>query len=104
MLRNVHAVVDGLKLYLEQTWYIVTQNKFYDDWKCPYHVSNVFVLIYRRNDNETWIKTLGRLKDSKVAVWGGIYNKLEKAYNISKGTFCRRSVFKYGNIYVINNL
>lgn len=72
MLKDVYAVADGLKLYLEQSGDTVIQNIFYNGWKHDHYVGNVLVFAPSGLIIACAMNAPGSMHDSSVAEWGGV--------------------------------
>jgi hypothetical protein len=80
MLRNVWAVADGLKLYLEQAGDVVIQNIFYNGWQHDHYVSNVLVFAPNGCIYICAINAPGAMHYSQIADWGNVYSKLGRVF------------------------
>ena len=81
MLGDVFCVADGLKLTLEQSRDFVIQNMFYNGWNHDHYVGNVFVFAPSGVIIACALNAAGSMHESFITDWGGIYPKLETAYN-----------------------
>lgn len=80
-LHDVFGVMDGLKLYLQQSGHYIMQNMFYNGWKHDHYVGNVFVFVPDGTIAACALNAPGSLHDSQIAEWGGIYKKLQDTYD-----------------------
>ena len=76
-LKNVYAMADGLKLYLEQSSDCTIQNMFYNGWTHDHYVSNVFVFSPAGVIISFSLNAPGATHDSSIADYGGVYKKLK---------------------------
>ncbi len=79
--------MDGLKLYLHKSPHQSIQEMFYNGWKVDHYVTYVFVFVPDGTISIAFFNVPGCVHDSQVAIWGGIYNKLEPVYK-SNGVVC----------------
>lgn len=90
-LKDVYAVADGLKLYLESSSECTMQNMFYNGWTHDHYVSNIFVLAPNGCVIACALNAPGSMHDSSIAEWGNVYTKLEDSH------------IKYGGICVVDS-
>jgi hypothetical protein len=74
--------VDGLKLYLQQSGSWVIQHIFYNGWKHDHYVGNVLVFVPDGTIAARALNAPGSLHESQISEWGGIYQKLQAAYEL----------------------
>lgn len=73
MLQDVYAVVDCLKLYLQQNGDAIIQNMFYNGWTHDHYVGNLFVFAPSGIVIACAYNAPGSMHDSTIADWGRIY-------------------------------
>lgn len=91
MLEDAYAVVDGLKLRLEQSEQsgdCVIQNMFYNNCTHDHYVGNVFVFSPNGVIICCALNAPGAIHDSTIAEWGKVYAKLQATFERSGG-MCR---------------
>ena len=97
-LENVYCFADGLKLTLEAAPGIDIQGMYYNGWTHDHYITNLFVYSLSGRIICCVVNAPGSLHDSTLATWGGVYEKLESAYNTSGGVCCVDSAFQAGNV------
>jgi hypothetical protein len=93
LLTDVWCAMDGLKLSLECARDPEYENDFYNGWTCDHYVSSVFVFCPDGSIAVCAYNVPGSVHDSKIAVLGGIYNKLDKVFRDNGGKCCVDSAF-----------
>ena len=78
---RVCFAVDGLKLMLEQSSDCVIQERFYNGWTHDHYVTNVFTFAPNGTIVDMVINGPGNMHDSTLALYGGVYDRLEKFYD-----------------------
>ena len=98
LLVDCYCMVDGFKLYLQQSGDSVIQSCFYNGWKHNHFVTNIFafapngsIIAYTLNGPGTW-------HDSTLAHWGSSYSKLQKCWEEHHGKVLMDSAFA-SNMY-----
>ena len=86
-------MMNGLKLYLQQTADTEVQARFYNGWTHGHYVTFVFVFCPNGTISISFFNVLGAVHDSQVAHWGRIYDKLERVYNETGGKCTVDSAF-----------
>ena len=81
LLDYVFFAVDSLELMLEQSGDCVIQERFYNGWTHNNYASNVFIFAPNGTILDMVINGPGSMHDSTLALYGGIYDRLEKMYN-----------------------
>ena len=95
-LEDAWCVMDGVKLLLETSGSNRIQECFYNGWTHDHYVSNVFVFSPAGVIATCSINNPGCMHDSQIAEQGGVYAKLEMAYNASGGKAVVDSAFARG--------
>jgi len=80
-LTDVYAVMDGLKLYLQQSGDCVMQNMFYNGWKHDRFVGNAMVFVPDGTIVACECNAPGSMHDSQIAETAKIYSKLQNIYD-----------------------
>jgi len=85
--------MDGIKLLLEKAGDEFIQNDYYNGWVCDHYTSAVLVFCPDGTIPICCYNVPGSVHDSKIAVWGGIYDKLVSVYEANGGKCCVDSAF-----------
>ncbi len=103
-LRDVFSVADGLKLCFQACAGLVEQGMYYNGWTHGHYVTNLFVFSICGRIIACVLNVPGSIHDSTVAVWGGVYDKLEAVFNENGGKCCVDSAFASGpNAFLIRS-
>jgi hypothetical protein len=79
-LKDVWCTMDGLKLPLQQSGNTLIHNNFYNGWTHDHYVTNIFCFCPDGTIPICITILPGSIHDSKDAVIGRVYKKLEKVY------------------------
>jgi len=79
-LTNVWGAMDGLKIDIEQSSDALTQNGFYNGWKCDHFISNLFLFSPAGKICAAYFNAPGTTHDSTMARLGCIYDKIDTVY------------------------
>ncbi len=85
LLHNCWAMMDGLKLHLQQSGNTTIQERFYNGWTHDHYVTSVFCFCPDRTISIAFFNVPGSVHDSQVAELGNIYEKLEQVYETTGG-------------------
>jgi hypothetical protein len=88
--------MDGVKLLLETSGSYRIQECFYNGWTHDHYVSNIFVFCPSGVIVACSVNNPGCMHDSQIAEQGGVYAKLEIAYDASGGKGVVDSAFARG--------
>ena len=88
--------MDGLKLYLQQSGNAEIQEWYYNGWTHRHYVTSVFCFCPDGTIPIAFFNVPGSVRDSQVAEFGNIYNKLEDVY-LSTGAKCYVDL-AFGNV------
>ena len=80
LLVDCYCMVDGLKLYLQQSGDSVIQSCFYNGWKHDHYVTNIFAFAPNGSIITCTLNAPGTWHDSTLAHWGSMYSKLQKCW------------------------
>ncbi len=80
MFQNVWCTMDGIKLLLECAGDEEVQNQFYNGWTCDHSVSAVLVFCPDGTIPICCYNVPGTVHDSKIALIGKVYEKLNTIY------------------------
>jgi hypothetical protein len=89
---RVWAAMDGLKLPLQQSTHWLKQSAFYNGWLSHTYVNSVFCFAPDGKIRCATINAPGSWHDSTQADYG-VYDKLEKVYNLTGGKVVVDSAF-----------
>ena len=93
LLQNVWCTMDGIKLLLECAGDDEEQNQYYNGWTCDHYVSAVFVFCPDGTIPICCYNVPGTVHDSKIALIGKIYEKLNTVYSETGGCCTVDSAF-----------
>ena len=79
-LNDCWGAMDGLKVGVECAGDEVTQNRFYNGWKCDHYISNVFLFSPAGKICAVYFNAPGIVHDSTMAQMSGIYDKIDDVY------------------------
>ncbi len=96
LLNDCWAMMDGLKLYLQQSANAIIQERYYNRWMHNHYVTSIFCFCPDGTIPLAFFNVPGSVQDCQVAEFGNIYNKLEDVYLSMGGECCIDSTF--GNI------
>lgn len=100
----MYAVYDGLKLYLEQSGDKLIQNIFYYWFTHDHYVGNVFVFAPNNKIVACAINAPGSMNESMIAKCGGVYETLQKKFDLCRGQVVLCSAFaKVKYIFLIRS-
>ena len=83
LLVDCYCMVDGLKLYLQQSGDSVIQSRFYNGWKQDHFVANIFAFALNGSIIACTLNAPGTWHDSTLAHWGPMYSKLQSIGKIT---------------------
>ena len=98
LLVDCYCMVDGLKLYLQQSGDSVIQSRFYNGWKHDHFVTNIFAFAPNGSIIACTLNAPGTWHDSTLAHWGSMYSKLQKCWEEHHGKVLMDSAFA-SNMY-----
>ena len=98
LLVDCYCMVDGLKLYLQQSGDSVIQSRFYNGWKHEHIVTNIFAFAPNGSIIACTLNAPGTWHDSTLAHWGSMYLKLQKCWGEHYGKVLMDSAFA-SNMY-----
>ena len=98
LLVDCYCMVDGLKLYLQQSGDSVIQSLFYNGWKHDHFVTNIFAFAPNGSIIACTLNAPGTWHDSTLAHWGSMYSKLQKCWEKHHGKVLMDSAFA-SNMY-----
>ena len=98
LLVDCYCMVDGLKLYLQQSGDSVIQSRFYNGWKHDHFVTNIFAFAPNGSIIACTLNAPGTWHDSTLAHWGSMYSKLQKCWEEHHGKVLMDSSFA-SNMY-----
>ena len=98
LLVDCYCMVDGLKLYLQQSGDSVIQSRFYNGWKHDHFVTNIFAFAPNGSIIACTLNALGTWHDSTLAHWGSMHSKLQKCWEEHHGKVLMDSAFA-SNMY-----
>ena len=98
LLVDCYCMVDGLKVYLQQSGDSVIQSRFYNGWKHDHFVTNIFAFAPNGSIIACTLNALGTWHDSTLAHWGSMYSKLQKCWEEHHGKVLMDSAFA-SNMY-----
>ena len=98
LLVDCYCMVDGLKLYLQQSGDSVIQSRFYNGWKHDHFVTNIFAFAPNGSIIACTLNAPGTWHDSTLAHWGSMYAKLQKCWEEHHGKVLMDSAFA-SNMY-----
>lgn len=93
LLRDVCAVMDGLKVRLEANGTYEVQSIFYNGWTHDHYVTNVLVFAPNGRIIAASLNAPGCLHDSVVADYGGVYKVLKRLYDETRARVVVDSAF-----------
>ena len=93
LLVDCYCMVDGLKLYLQQSGDSVIQSHFYNGWKHDHFVTNIFAFEPNGSIIACTLNAPGTWHDSTLAHWGSMYSKLQKCWEEHHGKVLMDSAF-----------
>ena len=79
LLVDCYCMVDGLKLYLQQSGDSVIQSRFYNGWKHDHFVTNIFAFAPNGSIIACTLNAPGTWHDSTLAHWESMYSKPQQA-------------------------
>ena len=82
---DCYCMVDGLKLYIQQSGDSVIQSRFYNGWKHDHFVTNIFAFAPNGSIIACTLNAPGTWHDSTLAHWGSMYLKLQKCWEEHHG-------------------
>jgi len=80
LLTNVWGAMDGLKLRLQSPGGEIEQSLYYNGWTHDHYATNLFLFSPDGRIRAMYINAPGCLHDSTLAVWSGIYTKIERLH------------------------
>ena len=92
-LTRVWGAMDGLKVLIEASTDDSIQRRFYNGWTHDHYITNIFLFAPDGRIRASYINAPGCLHDSTLAIWSGIYDKLNEAYNEHGGRVVVDSAF-----------
>ena len=95
---DCYCMVDGLKLYLQQSGDSVIQSCFYNGWKHDHFVTNIFAFAPNGSIIACTLNAPGTWHDSTLAHWRSMYSKLQKCWEEHHGKVLMDSAFA-SNMY-----
>ena len=98
LLVDCYCMVDGLKLYLQQSGDSIIQSRFYNGWKHDHFVTNIFAFAPNGSIIACTLNAPGTWHDSTLAHWGSMYSKLQKCWEEHHGKVLMDSAFA-SNMY-----
>ena len=98
LLVDCYCMVDGLKLYLQQSGDSVIQSRFYNGWKHDHFVTNIFAFAPNGSIIACTLNAPGTWHDSTLVHWGSMYLKLQKCLEEHHGKVLMDSAFA-SNMY-----
>ena len=98
LLVDCYCMVDGLKLYLQQSGDSVIQSRFYNGWKHDHFVTYIFAFAPNGSTIACTLNAPGTWHDSTLAHWGSMYSKLQKCWEEHGGKVLMDSAFA-SNMY-----
>ena len=98
LLVDCYCMVDGLKLYLQQSGDSVIQSRFYNGWKHDHFATNIFAFALNGSIIACTLNAPGTWHDSTLAHWGSMYSKLQKCWKEHHGKVLMDSAFA-SNMY-----
>ena len=98
LLVDCYCMVDGLKLYLQQSGDSIIQSCFYNGWKHDHFVTNIFAFAPNGSIIACTLNAPGTWHDSTLAHWGSMYSKLQKCWEEHRGKVLMDSAFA-SNMY-----
>jgi DDE superfamily endonuclease len=93
VLDDIWCTMDGLKLYLQCSGNLRTQNNYYNGWTHDHYVTSVFVFCPDGTICMCCYNCPGSIHDSKIAELGNIYKKLERVYQTTGARCAANSAF-----------
>ena len=87
LLNDCWAMMDGLKLFLQQSGNTDIQERYHNGWTHDHYVTSVFCFCLDGTILIAFFNIPGSVHNSQVAEFGKIYNKLEDVY-LSTGAKC----------------
>jgi hypothetical protein len=96
LLNNCWAMMDGLKLYLQQAGNQEIQERFYNGWVHDHYVTAVFCFCPDGTIPIAFVHVPGLVHGSQVVELGKIHQKFEQVYKTTGGKCCVNSAF--GNL------
>ena len=98
LLVDCYCMVDGLKLYVQQSGDSVIQSRFYNGWKHDNFVTNNLAFALNGSIIACTLNAPGTWHDSTLAHWGSMYSKLQKCWEEHHGKVLMDSAFA-SNMY-----
>ena len=92
-LENVWCTMDGLKLCLQQAPAQEIQERYYNGWTHDHYVTSIFCFCPDGTIPIAYFNAPGSFHDSKVAHFGGVYDKLRMVYDQNGGKCTADSAF-----------
>jgi hypothetical protein len=103
-LTNVYCTMDGVKLYFEQCKELDVQSMYYSGWQHDHFVTNLICFSACGRIICCVLNVPGSVHDSTMALWGGVYDQLESAFERHGGQCCVDSAFSSTNVpYLIKS-
>jgi hypothetical protein len=96
-LGEVWGTCDGLNLWFERSISQRIQRVFYNGWLHGHFVSNVFVFAVDGMIRICGLNAPGSMHDSTIAYYTGVYEKLERVFELTGGKVIVDSAFKLRN-------
>jgi hypothetical protein len=96
-LGEVWGTCDGLNLRFERSILQRIQRMFYNGWLHGHFVSNVFVFAVDGTIRICGLNAPGSMHDSTIADYTGVYDKLERVFELTGGKVIVDSAFKLRN-------
>jgi hypothetical protein len=93
LLHDCWAIMDGLKLYLQQSGNMEIQEQFCNGWTHDHYVTSVFCFCPDGTILIAFFNVPGSVHNSQVAELGKIYSKLDRVYKTTGGKCCVVSEF-----------
>jgi hypothetical protein len=92
-LKDVWCTMDGLKIPIEMPPDIDIQERFYNGWQHGHYITNVLCFCPDGTIPIAFVNLPGSMHDSMVAELGGIYDELERAFQLTGGKCTIDSAF-----------
>jgi len=94
-LTNVWGAMDGLKIDIEQSSDALTQNGFYNGWKCNHFISNLFLFCPAGKICAAYFNAPRTTHDLTMTRLGCIYNKIDMMYEATGYKVVLDSAFEW---------
>lgn len=92
-LVDVYCTLDGCKLKFQSCNGLDEQSMYYNGWLHGHYVTNLFMFGACGRIIACVLNVPGSVHDSTLAVWGRVYEKLERAFDLTGGIACVDSAF-----------